>query len=148
MATVAQPEQQENPLVEGLERLPVHPTTLVIFGGTGDLAKRKLQAIEAQIAGLRAEGPVRVGDAVGVSVVLDFRGGLAPGPPAPGRLWHRSERLQDIAGTVGLDGQPGSTGELDRLDLTRLYDAEWAARQAKEAKDSQQAAKKKGGGKR
>src|SRR4051794_8190357 len=39
MATV---EQQENPLVEGLERLPVHPTTLVIFGGTGDLAKRKL----------------------------------------------------------------------------------------------------------
>src|SRR5215217_894115 len=34
--------QQENPLVEGLERLPVHPTTLVIFGGTGDLAHRKL----------------------------------------------------------------------------------------------------------
>ena len=27
---------------EGLERLPVHPTTLVIFGGTGDLAMRKL----------------------------------------------------------------------------------------------------------
>jgi glucose-6-phosphate 1-dehydrogenase len=34
--------EQENPLAEGLERLPVHPTTLVIFGGTGDLAKRKL----------------------------------------------------------------------------------------------------------
>ncbi len=33
---------QKNPLVEGLERLPVHPTTLVIFGGTGDLAQRKL----------------------------------------------------------------------------------------------------------
>ncbi|HVW18557.1 MAG TPA: glucose-6-phosphate dehydrogenase [Solirubrobacteraceae bacterium] len=32
----------DNPLVEGLERLPVHPTTLVIFGGTGDLANRKL----------------------------------------------------------------------------------------------------------
>jgi glucose-6-phosphate 1-dehydrogenase len=32
----------ENPLVEGLERLPVHPTTLVIFGATGDLAQRKL----------------------------------------------------------------------------------------------------------
>ena len=31
-----------NPLTEGLERQPVHPTTLVIFGGTGDLAKRKL----------------------------------------------------------------------------------------------------------
>ncbi|HEX6621793.1 MAG TPA: glucose-6-phosphate dehydrogenase, partial [Solirubrobacteraceae bacterium] len=35
-------ERAENPLVEGLERLPVHPTTLVIFGATGDLAKRKL----------------------------------------------------------------------------------------------------------
>jgi glucose-6-phosphate 1-dehydrogenase len=34
--------QEENPLVQGLERLPVHPTTLVIFGGTGDLAHRKL----------------------------------------------------------------------------------------------------------
>ena len=33
---------QANPLVEGLERLPVHPTTLVIFGATGDLSKRKL----------------------------------------------------------------------------------------------------------
>jgi glucose-6-phosphate 1-dehydrogenase len=41
MATVTQVEQ-ENPLVEGLERLPVRPTTLVIFGATGDLAKRKL----------------------------------------------------------------------------------------------------------
>jgi glucose-6-phosphate 1-dehydrogenase len=34
--------EQENPLVEGLERMPVHPTTLVIFGATGDLAHRKL----------------------------------------------------------------------------------------------------------
>jgi glucose-6-phosphate 1-dehydrogenase len=33
---------EENPLVEGLERLPIHPTTLFIFGGTGDLAQRKL----------------------------------------------------------------------------------------------------------
>ncbi len=32
----------ENPLTAGLERLPVAPTTLVIFGATGDLAKRKL----------------------------------------------------------------------------------------------------------
>jgi glucose-6-phosphate 1-dehydrogenase len=32
----------DNPLTEGLERLPVHPTTLTIFGATGDLAKRKL----------------------------------------------------------------------------------------------------------
>src|SRR3954451_8444005 len=34
----------ENPLVEGLERLPVPPTTLVIFGATGDLARRKLMS--------------------------------------------------------------------------------------------------------
>src|SRR3954471_17115073 len=32
----------ENPLVEGLERLPGPPTTLTIFGATGDLAHRKL----------------------------------------------------------------------------------------------------------
>src|SRR3982751_3673781 len=49
MATVEEREQQEvegqdetNPLIEGLERMPVHPTTMVIFGASGDLAKRKL----------------------------------------------------------------------------------------------------------
>ena len=36
------PEQAENPLTAGLERMPVAPTTLVIFGATGDLARRKL----------------------------------------------------------------------------------------------------------
>jgi glucose-6-phosphate 1-dehydrogenase len=35
-------EQAENPLTAGLERQPVAPTTLVIFGATGDLARRKL----------------------------------------------------------------------------------------------------------
>jgi glucose-6-phosphate 1-dehydrogenase len=41
--TVEDPQVElENPLVEGLERLPVHPTVLVIFGATGDLAHRKL----------------------------------------------------------------------------------------------------------
>ncbi|MDX6477110.1 MAG: glucose-6-phosphate 1-dehydrogenase, partial [Gaiellaceae bacterium] len=51
MATVEEQQQEEqeakeqeeaNPLVKGLERLPVHPTTMVIFGASGDLAKRKL----------------------------------------------------------------------------------------------------------
>ena len=42
MAVAEQKHEQENPLVEGLERVPVPPTTLVIFGGTGDLAHRKL----------------------------------------------------------------------------------------------------------
>jgi len=36
-----QPEP-DNPLTAGLERLPVAPTSLVIFGATGDLARRKL----------------------------------------------------------------------------------------------------------
>src|SRR3954471_9077361 len=35
-------DEEANPLVEGLERMPVHPTTMVIFGASGDLAKRKL----------------------------------------------------------------------------------------------------------
>ena len=34
--------EEENPLADGLERQPVHPTTLTIFGATGDLSKRKL----------------------------------------------------------------------------------------------------------
>ena len=42
MAIAVEDESSENPLVEGLERLPVHPTSLVIFGATGDLAHRKL----------------------------------------------------------------------------------------------------------
>jgi glucose-6-phosphate 1-dehydrogenase len=36
------PTDAENPLTAGLERQPVAPTTLVIFGATGDLARRKL----------------------------------------------------------------------------------------------------------
>jgi glucose-6-phosphate 1-dehydrogenase len=35
-------DEERNPLTKGLERLPVHPTTMVIFGASGDLAKRKL----------------------------------------------------------------------------------------------------------
>src|SRR5256714_8710076 len=41
-AAITEDAVAENPLVEGLERLPIHPTTLVIFGATGDLAHRKL----------------------------------------------------------------------------------------------------------
>ncbi len=42
MASTLNAPDGENPLVEGLERLPVHPTSLIIFGATGDLAHRKL----------------------------------------------------------------------------------------------------------
>ncbi len=40
--STVRPGEEENPLAEGLERLPVHPTTLTIFGATGDLSQRKL----------------------------------------------------------------------------------------------------------
>jgi glucose-6-phosphate 1-dehydrogenase len=36
------PAEAANPLAEGLERQPVQPTSLVVFGATGDLARRKL----------------------------------------------------------------------------------------------------------
>ncbi len=42
MTAVASEAAVENPLVEGLERLPVRSTALTIFGATGDLAHRKL----------------------------------------------------------------------------------------------------------
>ncbi|MBA3436830.1 MAG: glucose-6-phosphate dehydrogenase, partial [Thermoleophilaceae bacterium] len=41
-ATQAEEPEQENPLTSGLERQPIRPTTLTIFGATGDLSKRKL----------------------------------------------------------------------------------------------------------
>jgi glucose-6-phosphate 1-dehydrogenase len=42
MAVETRIQAEENPLIEGLERLPVPPTALIIFGATGDLAHRKL----------------------------------------------------------------------------------------------------------
>ena len=42
MAVDTRAAPDANPLTEGLERLPVPATTLVIFGATGDLAHRKL----------------------------------------------------------------------------------------------------------
>ena len=42
MSATVTAHEPENPLAAGLERLPVHPTTLTMFGATGDLAQRKL----------------------------------------------------------------------------------------------------------
>jgi glucose-6-phosphate 1-dehydrogenase len=42
MATAPPRTEQVNPLAEGLERLPIRPTILTIFGATGDLSRRKL----------------------------------------------------------------------------------------------------------
>lgn len=40
--TIGAPAVSSNPLAEGLEHAPVDPTSMVIFGATGDLAHRKL----------------------------------------------------------------------------------------------------------
>ena len=42
MASTVSVREDENPLVAGIERLPVPPTSLIVFGATGDLAHRKL----------------------------------------------------------------------------------------------------------
>jgi glucose-6-phosphate 1-dehydrogenase len=42
MTTAPPRPEQENPLAEGLERLPIRPTIFTIFGATGDLSRRKL----------------------------------------------------------------------------------------------------------
>ena len=41
-AISAAAQTEVNPLIAGVERLPMAPTALVIFGATGDLARRKL----------------------------------------------------------------------------------------------------------
>src|SRR5215218_863209 len=72
-------------------------------GGAGPLPGLPL----SRIARLQAERPVGVGDLVAAPVVLDLGGGLAPGPPAPGRLRHRAQGLQDIAGPGSLNREAG-----------------------------------------
>ena len=47
----------QDPLVEGLERLPVHPTNLVIFGATGDLAQAQAPARRSTTSPPRARCP-------------------------------------------------------------------------------------------
>ena len=49
-----------------------------IDGAAGSLPVGPL----AYVMGLRAKGPVGIGDAVAAPVVLDFGRGLPPGPPA------------------------------------------------------------------
>ena len=100
-----------------MSRLVVVAGRLVVVGAVGG-ALLGLEAVDGcagplpfgpldSVVRLRAEGPVRVGDVVGVSVVLDLGGGVAPGPSAPGRRRYRAEGLQDVAGAVGLDRHAG-----------------------------------------
>jgi glucose-6-phosphate 1-dehydrogenase len=137
MATVAQPQDQENPLVEGLERLPVHPTTLVIFGATGDLAKRKLLPA---IYNLAHEGalPERF-NLVGVSrgeqtddefqqLARDSIEQFSRRPPDDEVLASLVERMRYVAGSFDEDGMydrlGGVLGELDEeadIAFNRLF---------------------------
>ena len=98
-------------------RLVVVAGQLAVVGAVGG-ALLGLEAVDGcagplpfgpldSVVRLRAEGPVRVVDAVGVSLVLDLGGGLEPSSPAPGRLGHRAEGLEDIAGPLLLDGHAG-----------------------------------------
>jgi hypothetical protein len=61
----------------------------------------------ARVLGLLAQSAVGVGDLVAAPVLLDLGRSVAPGPPAPGRLRHRTQGLQDIAGPVSFDGHAG-----------------------------------------
>jgi glucose-6-phosphate 1-dehydrogenase len=76
MAVQTRFQADENPLTEGLERLPVPPTTLVIFGATGDLAHRKLLPALYNLAheGALPERFELVGVARREKVKEDFRG--------------------------------------------------------------------------
>src|SRR5438270_3575188 len=130
MATVAHPQQQqqqtENPLVEGLERLPVHPTTLVIFGVTGDLAKRKLLPA---IYNLAHEGalPDRF-NLIGVSrsdigdeglreIAKDSIEQFSRRPPDETVLRSLLERMRYVAGTFDDDHAYEQIGEVaDKFD--------------------------------
>src|SRR5215207_8745141 len=72
-------------------------------GRVGPLAVGPL----GRVVRLSAERPVGVSNVVAAPVLFDLGGGVAPGPPAPGRVGHRAQGLQDIAGAVGFDRQPG-----------------------------------------
>jgi glucose-6-phosphate 1-dehydrogenase len=118
--------EQENPLVEGLERLPVHPTTLVIFGATGDLAHRKLLPA---IYNLAHEGALPEGfNLIGVSrsemsddeyraVAREAITTYSRRPPDEQVLEKLLERVRYVAGTFDDDSVfERLKGELARFD--------------------------------
>ena len=58
-------------------------------GGAGPLPGGPL----SWVTRLGAQGPLRIRDLIGAPVVFDLGGGLAPGPPTPGRRRYRIQRL-------------------------------------------------------
>jgi len=129
--------QEENPLVEGLERLPVHPTTLVIFGSTGDLAQRKLLPA---IYNLAHEGALPEGfNLIGVSRSEmsddDYRTMARESieehsrrPPDPQVLEKLLERVRYVSGTFDDDSvferlkqELGSFDEEAGITFNRIF---------------------------
>ncbi len=130
-------ELEANPLVAGLERLPVPPTTLTIFGATGDLARRKLLPA---LYNLAHEGalPERF-NLVGVSRREqsddDFRAGAREAiesfsrrPPDPqvldgllGRLSYIGFGFDDESGYGRLGEKLAALDEEHGLPLNRAY---------------------------
>ncbi len=99
-------ETAPNPLIEGLERLPVAPCALVVFGATGDLAMRRLLPAIYNLAheGTLPERFQLVGVARSQRTDEEFR--------AQVREWIRahSRRAVEEAILVGLLGQMSYVG--------------------------------------
>jgi glucose-6-phosphate 1-dehydrogenase len=129
--------QEENPLVEGLERLPVHPTTLVIFGATGDLAHRKLLPAIYNLAheGALPEGFNLIGISRSEMSDDDYRAlaresitTYSRRPPDEQVLEKLLERVRYVAGTFDedsvferLNGELGQFDEEAGIAFNRIF---------------------------
>jgi glucose-6-phosphate 1-dehydrogenase len=129
--------QEENPLVEGLERLPVHPTTLVIFGATGDLAHRKLLPAIYNLAheGALPEGFNLIGISRSEMSDDDYRAlaresitTYSRRPPDEQVLEKLLERVRYVAGTFDedsvferLNGELGQFDEEAGISFNRIF---------------------------
>ena len=112
---------QENPLAEGLERQPLAPTTLVIFGFTGDLSKRKLLPAIYNLAhegalperfNLIGNGRTDLGDDGHRELARQAITSFSRTPPDPGVLDALLER------TTYVRGAGDDPGTYDRLAQT------------------------------
>ncbi|HEX4281911.1 MAG TPA: hypothetical protein VHZ27_14185 [Solirubrobacteraceae bacterium] len=113
--SVAEALATENPLAEGLEPPPMHATGLLIFGATGDLARRKLLPAIYNLAhdGLLPTRFGLVGIARGRMDDEEFRGLAAE---AVHRFSRRPpERGRARAATRGRALRVGSVRRRDRL---------------------------------
>ena len=107
-------DQATNPLAEGLERQPVDPTALVIFGATGDLARRKLLPAVYNLAheGALPERFALVGVSRRELTVEQFRGECAEAI----RAFSRRPADPDVLAAL-LDGTRYVRGGFDEAPL-------------------------------